>query len=151
MSVSVSSSFHAYLSSPSRVLQSQNESLLQAVKRLTLRVRELEAALRETQSQVSPQPHPLLQEGEQLADIVDASAYEDASESPKSEIDEAAEGVGSLIIGVQGQTRFHGQSSASEVSRNHAIDVLITDTTHISFCKHYCQYVCSPEPFNFHF
>ena len=104
-----------------RVLQSQNESLLQAVKRLSVRVRELEAALKETQSQVSPQPHPLLQDTERLSDIVDTSTYEEAAESPKTDIEEATEGVGSLIIGDQGQSRFHGQSSASEVSSKHII------------------------------
>ena len=84
-----------------------------------MRVRELESALRETQLQISPQPHPLLQDGERLTDIIDASAYEEAAESPKSDLEEATEGVGSLVIGDQGQSRFHGQSSASEVRPNH--------------------------------
>lgn len=95
-----------------KVLQSQNETLLQNVKRMSSRIRELEAALGKTQAQISPQPHPLLQESERLKDI-DQSLYEE-TDVPKDGVEEASDLVGSLSIGDQGQARFHGQSSASE-------------------------------------
>ena len=96
-----------------RVLQSQNETLQQTVKRMTSRIRDLEAALGKTQAQISPQPHPLLQESERLKEV-DESLYED-SDAHKDSVEEASDLVGSLSIGDQGQARFHGQSSASEV------------------------------------
>lgn len=96
-----------------RVLQTQNESLLSSVKRLTARVRELESALSKTQAQISPQPHPLLEKKEDYGEI-DTSHYEE-DEQTSAEVEEAADLVGSLSIGDQGRARYHGQSSASEV------------------------------------
>ncbi|EJD07390.1 uncharacterized protein FOMMEDRAFT_164371 [Fomitiporia mediterranea MF3/22] len=95
-----------------KVLQTQNETLLQQVKRLNSRVRDLESALSKTQAQISPQPHPLLENAERSPDS-DANAYGE-EDSEKDGAEEAADLVGSLSIGEEGQTRFHGQSSASE-------------------------------------
>ncbi|KAL5537067.1 hypothetical protein ACEPAF_890 [Sanghuangporus sanghuang] len=92
-----------------KVLQSQNEALLQSVRRLKSRVRDLEDALAKTQAQISPQPHPLL-EGREPSNEPDPEQCKEEED----EVDEASQLVGSLSIGEQGQARFHGQSSASE-------------------------------------
>lgn len=102
-----------------RVLQSHNEALLQSVKRLTSRVRDLESALGKTQAQLSPQPHPLLEESERLKET-GTGGYDDGSLA-RDEVEEAGDLVGSLSIGEQGQARFHGQSSASEVCHSFAL------------------------------
>lgn len=94
------------------MLQSQNEALVQSVRSLKSRVRELEDALGKTQAQLSPQPHPLL-EGRDPSNEPDTIP---ACDEVKDEVDEASQLVGSLSIGEQGQARFHGQSSASEVA-----------------------------------
>ncbi|KAI5124204.1 hypothetical protein M0805_005054 [Coniferiporia weirii] len=96
-----------------KVLQTQNETLLQTVRRMSARIRDLEAALGNTQAQISPQPHPLLQDSERLKET-DMGLYDDSELLDKEDVEEASELVGSLSIGDQGQTRFHGQSTASE-------------------------------------
>ncbi|KAH8116265.1 fungal-specific transcription factor domain-containing protein [Phellopilus nigrolimitatus] len=95
-----------------KVLQTQNETLMQTVKRMTTRIHDLEAALGNTQAQISPQPHPLLQDNERLKET--AIRVGDEYEGSNEDIEEASDLVGSLAIGEQGRTRFHGQSSASE-------------------------------------
>ncbi|THH10738.1 hypothetical protein EW145_g1121 [Phellinidium pouzarii] len=80
---------------------------------MSTRIRDLEAALSNTQAQVSPQPHPLLRDSERLKEI-DPNLYEDVESPSRDYVEEASDLIGSLSIGDQGQTRFHGQSSASE-------------------------------------
>lgn len=100
----------------SRVLQSQNQTLQDAVKRMTTRIRELEAALGSTQSQLTAQPHPLLQESpanrenESLMQLLEGGSLNGASP------EEVRDAFGSLSIGEQGQAKFHGQSAGSGVS-----------------------------------
>ena len=100
----------------SRVLQSQNQTLQDAVKRMTTRIRELEAALGSTQSQLTAQPHPLLQESpanretESLMQLLESGSLNGASP------EEVRDAFVSLSIGEQGQAKFHGQSAGSGVS-----------------------------------
>lgn len=84
---------------------------------MNARIRELETALGTTQSQISPQPHPLLAENSKLAEVdAIASLISDVDEIlPEETEDEAAELIGAMSIGEQGQTRFHGVSTSSEV------------------------------------
>lgn len=90
----------------------QNEQLMSSLKRMTMRIKELEVALADTQSHVSPQPHPLLRDGKKLTDA-DVEFLLDGG-SPRIK-DDASDLIGSLSIGEKGQSKYHGQSSASEV------------------------------------
>jgi len=86
-----------------RVLQSQNQSLQDVVKRMTTRIRDLEAALSSTSSQLTAQPHPLLQESaanrenEALIRLLEGGSLNGASP------EEVQDAFGSLSIGEQGQ------------------------------------------------
>ena len=81
---------------------------------MTARLRTLEEALSAAQAKLSAQPHPLLQDNAVLqnADELLQTFERDARE----EDEEVAEAFGSLSVGDQGQTRFHGQSAGSDVS-----------------------------------
>ena len=83
---------------------------MRAIKTMQARIPDLEAALDKAQSQLSPQPHPLLHEQKKLKET---NLY--INENEKDEVYEVADLIGSLAIGDQGQTRFHGESSTPEV------------------------------------
>ena len=96
-----------------RVLKSQNQTLQEQLKHMKSRIQELEGALRSAHSQVSSQPHRLLQHGE--GEVV---------QEPPSEPDEAIEQeasslvpvFGALSIGEHNEAKYHGGSAGSEVN-----------------------------------
>lgn len=121
-----------------RVLQTQNQALQQAVKSMSTRIRELELALNNTQAQISPQPHPLLSESSKLPEVdAIASLISDDGEASLEDVEEeTAELIGAMSIGEQGQTKFHGVSSSSEVFIALSSSPLVmVDSSHNSTCR----------------
>lgn len=106
------------------------------------RIRDLEAALSSTQAQLTPHPHPLLTEGARFNDAETLALLTSEEPEPISDdIDEATEAMGTMSVGENGQTRFHGQSTASEASK---LQHLMDFTAHmgpISSSKHYFRFV----------
>lgn len=79
------------------------EKLAEKVKSLTSRVHELEAALASTSS-----AHPLLAS----TTNTDSLNLEDDDQNDEGVLSET---IGSLSIGTDGQTKYHGESAGSEV------------------------------------
>lgn len=80
------------------------QKLSEQVKRLTLQVQELEAALSQQQSKdEGDDPPPLINHTEPVYD----AGTQGVSNT-----------IGSLSIGVQGQAKYHGESAGSEVGRS---------------------------------
>ena len=106
------------------------------------RIRELEAALSSTQAQISPQPHPLIAETSKIpeVDAIASLINDDGDISPADDgEEEAAELIGAMSIGEQGQTRFHGVSTSSEVSINPLTSIMcfMTEVLLCSICRRY--------------
>ena len=86
------------------------ERLTQQVKTMSARIKELEGALAQTQG--SAQPHPLLKD----IDGRDGGAIVSELETTfAAEMEEVAETIGSLSIGLDGKARYHGETAGSEV------------------------------------
>lgn len=105
---------------------------------MSTRIRELELALNNTQAQISPQPHPLLSESSKLPEVdAIASLISDDGEASLEDVEEeTAELIGAMSIGEQGQTKFHGVSSSSEVFIALSSSPLVmVDSSHNSTCR----------------
>jgi hypothetical protein len=83
------------------------QKLTEQVKSLTSRVHELETALRGTSNSGQSSSHVLLSDASTLA----------GGDAAHEEEDDIYEAIGSLSIGLDGQTKYHGESASSEVSR----------------------------------
>ncbi|KAI0953850.1 hypothetical protein AcV7_007264 [Taiwanofungus camphoratus] len=80
-----------------RFVLANTEVLHDKINALANRVRQLEDALEEAQSQLSPRPHPLLtEELRQIKRPLERETQEEASQEPDPETAEAIDAVGSL-------------------------------------------------------
>ncbi|KAF9457528.1 fungal-specific transcription factor domain-containing protein [Collybia nuda] len=86
-----------------KVLMAHAQKLTEQVKTLTSRVRELESTLHETSSNDQGSNHNPLPETTTAGDV---PLREDAND--------VYEAIGSLSIGLDGQTKYHGESASSE-------------------------------------
>ncbi|KAI0320858.1 fungal-specific transcription factor domain-containing protein [Amylostereum chailletii] len=97
------------MSFPRRVLMAHAERLTQQVKTMSARIKELEDALAKTQN--GSQSHPLLRD----VDRRDGGAIVSELEGTfAAEMEEVAETIGSLSIGLDGKTKYHGETAGSE-------------------------------------
>lgn len=101
-----------------RFVLASTQDLHEKISELCCRVRELEDALRESNSHLSDQPHPLL--AEELLKIK-APLERDASESNQQDIKkedlspDVVDSFGSLSISQTGKTKFYGHTANSWV------------------------------------
>lgn len=82
------------------------QKLTEQVKALTTRVQELESTLRDTSSGNQDNSRTPLSETTTVDDV----PYDEG-------VNDVYEAIGSLSIGLDGQTKYHGESASSEVSR----------------------------------
>ncbi|KAA1468819.1 hypothetical protein DENSPDRAFT_834268 [Dentipellis sp. KUC8613] len=95
-----------------KVLMAHAQKLSQQVKSMSARIKELEQALAETQAGTV---HPLLRElhGQGAAGGADASG-----EVPPEDVDALSDVVGSLSIGSDGRSKYHGETAGAEYLRS---------------------------------
>ena len=86
------------------------ERLTQQVKSMSSRIKELEAALANTQN--GSQMHPLLRDANSRDDLAVLGELESTF---AAEMDEVSDTIGSLSISQDGKTRYHGETTSSEV------------------------------------
>lgn len=86
------------------------ERLTQQVKSMSSRIKELEAALGTTQN--GAQMHPLLRDAGSRDDL---AVLDELESTFAAEMDEVSDTIGSLSISQDGKTRYHGQTTSSEV------------------------------------
>ncbi|TFY56032.1 hypothetical protein EVG20_g9091 [Dentipellis fragilis] len=94
-----------------KVLMAHAQKLSQQVKSMSARIKELEQALAETQAGTV---HPLLRELHGQGTIGSAGS---PSEIAPEEVDALSDIVGSLSIGSDGRSRYHGETAGAEYLR----------------------------------
>ncbi|KZV72233.1 hypothetical protein PENSPDRAFT_629068 [Peniophora sp. CONT] len=92
-----------------KVLMAHAERLTQQVKSMSSRIKELEAALANTQN--GSQMHPLLRDAGSRDDMAVLGELESTF---AAEMDEVSDTIGSLSISQDGKTRYHGETTSSE-------------------------------------
>ena len=98
------------------MLESQNDLLKDAIKKMSSRIQELEGALKGEQKSAEPSPHPLLSENTRMKENEELLKILGRDVEDNNIDEEIAEDFGSLSIGEHGQAKFFGQSAGSHVS-----------------------------------
>ncbi|KIM31057.1 hypothetical protein M408DRAFT_65857 [Serendipita vermifera MAFF 305830] len=97
-----------------RFILSNTKDLHDEIDRLRERVKELEEALSTLQSQITPQPHPLLEESLRMVSEKLEPLEKDFKTEPVEEDESLIDTFGSLTIDHKGQTTWHGPHAGSE-------------------------------------
>ncbi|CCA77997.1 hypothetical protein PIIN_00710 [Serendipita indica DSM 11827] len=95
-----------------RFILSNTKELHEEIDSLRKRVRELETALSELQSQVTPEPHPLLQQSLKL--VSEKLAPVDSAVKVEPEDESLIDTFGTLTLEANGQTVWYGPHAGSE-------------------------------------
>jgi hypothetical protein len=96
----------------SRVLLAHVQRLTEQIKTANARIKDLERALSEAQTQTGGNgPHPLLNKEAQDIQIIELETIYDDIDG----IHDVSDTIGSLSIGPDGKARYYGETAGSEV------------------------------------
>ncbi|KAI0041617.1 hypothetical protein FA95DRAFT_1598877 [Auriscalpium vulgare] len=101
-----------------QALMTQSQQLTEQVKTMSKRINELEAALKKQQG-VSLAPQPLLRDAGRQNPLADAS---DLQVKYEADLECVSVNLGSLTIGCDGNTKYHGETVDAEYLKKPAAD-----------------------------
>ena len=109
---------HVLRSHSPRSLKTNSLKLHETITEMSARIIQLEEALSSLQSQVSPEPHPLLSEDHIKVPLAPKPQLE---KSPMTEEEtEVIDSLGAFSIGEKGEVTFHEATANSEVRADFA-------------------------------